>query len=182
MTEREPASTENCTFQYADGQLQPAGQGGTIDWAEGRDRLATSQQYWVATSGPGGRPQLRPVLGVWVDGAWCSTTNPGARKGRNIDARPATAVSVTTDGLDLVLEGTATWVTDEGALERIAEAYHDKYDWPVTLRGDGAYDAPYGAPSAGPPPYRPYAVVPSVVYGFGTDDSHYARSTRWRFA
>jgi hypothetical protein len=42
-------------------------------------------------------------------------------------------------------------------------------------------DAPYGAPTAGPPPYEVYAVAPEVVYAFGVDDEHAPRSTRWRF-
>lgn len=182
MTEREPVSTENCTLQYEDGRLQPRGQGGVIDWAEGRERIAASVGYWVATVGSGGGPHVRPVFGVWLDGAWCSTSNPDTRKARNLDARPAMSISASTDGLDLVIEGTAAWVDDEDLLARIAAAYQDKYGWPLTLRDDGAFDAPYGAPAAGPPPYRPYAVAPTVVFGLGTDESHAPRSTRWRFA
>ncbi|MGH9244498.1 MAG: hypothetical protein ACRD29_09310 [Acidimicrobiales bacterium] len=46
---------------------------------------------------------------------------------------------------------------------------------------DGAFDAPYGAPTAGPPPYQPYAVTPTVIFGFGTNDKFAPLSTRWRF-
>jgi hypothetical protein len=51
---------------------------------------------------------------------------------------------------------------------------------PVNVSG-GAFHAPYGAPTAGPPPYQPYAVVPDVVYGLGTNETYALRSTRWRF-
>jgi nitroimidazol reductase NimA-like FMN-containing flavoprotein (pyridoxamine 5'-phosphate oxidase superfamily) len=180
MPEREPVSTENCTSQYEEHQLQPADPDAVIPWSEGRDRLAASQTYWFATGRPDGRPHIRPVLAVWVDGALYSTTNPGARKGRNLAANPSCAISVTTDGIDLVMDGTAAKVDDDATLQRVAEAYHSKYGWPVTV-SEGAFDAPYGAPSAGPPPYQPYAITPTVVYGFGTNENFAPRSTRWRF-
>ena len=46
-------------------------------------------------------------------------------------------------------------------LERIRDAYADKYGWPVTIVGD-AFDAPFGAPTAGPPPYEAYEIVPTT--------------------
>lgn len=106
--------------------------------------------------------------------------NPTARKGRNLAADGRCALTVTTEGMDLVLEGTARRVRDRDHLERIGRAYADKYGWPVTIDGD-AFDAPYGAPTAGPPPYQAYEVTPSVVFGFGTDEDLAPRTTRWRF-
>jgi hypothetical protein len=74
----------------------------------------------------------------------------------------------------------ATVVRDEATLRRVAEVYDAKYGWPVTSR-DGAYDAPCGAPTAGPPLYDLYRITPAVVLGLGTDESFAPRSTRWRF-
>jgi hypothetical protein len=65
-------------------------------------------------------------------------------------------------------------------LDQIVEAYHVKYGWPVSVRG-GAFHAPFGAPTAGPPPYQPYAIVPEVVYGLGLNEANALLSTRWRF-
>ena len=62
----------------------------------------------------------------------------------------------------------------------MADAYRSKYGWPVEIR-DGAFDAPYGAPTAGPPPYVVYEVTPVQVFGFGTSDALGPRTTRWRF-
>lgn len=64
-------------------------------------------------------------------------------------------------------------------LQRVADAYDAKYDWQVDIRG-GAFFAE-GAPTAGPPRFHVYDLQPSTVYGFGTDESHSDRSTRWRF-
>ena len=46
------------------------------------------------------------------------------------------------------------------------------------LEGDVDADC---APTAGPPPYLPYAITPETVYGIGTDEEFATRSTRWRF-
>jgi Pyridoxamine 5'-phosphate oxidase len=181
MPEREPVSAENCTSQYEDNQLQAADPGLVIPWSEARHRLEDNDGfYWFTTIRPSGQPHVRPVLAVWVDGVLCSTSNRSTRKGRNLSGSTRCTVAMARDGIDLVVEGTAGWVDDEALLQRIAEAYHSKYGWPVTIRG-GAFDAPYGAPSAGPPPYHPYAVTPKVVYGFGTNEHFGPRSTRWRF-
>lgn len=151
-----------------------------LPWAEVRDRLAGAHSSWLATVHPDGRPQVRPVLTVWVDGAVHTTSAPGARKARNLADEPRCSISVTTDGLDIALEGVARRVTDPVHLERIRAAYADKYGWPVTVVGD-AFDAPYGAPTAGPPPYEPWEIVPTTVHAFGTDADHGPRTTRFRF-
>lgn len=123
-----------------------------IPWDVARDRLAESQVYWWATTRSDGQPHIRPVLAVLIEGVLYSTTNRRARKARNLEANERFAFSTSTDEIDFVVEGRATPVTDVGTVERIAEAYRAKYEWPVTVRDD-AFHAPYGAPTAGPPPY-----------------------------
>jgi nitroimidazol reductase NimA-like FMN-containing flavoprotein (pyridoxamine 5'-phosphate oxidase superfamily) len=161
--------------------LIPANAGApVIPWAEARSRLAEAFTYWLATVHPDGRPQIRPVLAVWVAGALHTTTSPAARKGRNLAGNPRCSLAVHGDGLDLVVEGTMAKVTDQARLHPVAEAYATKYGWPVSVRG-GAFHAE-GAPTAGPPPYAVYQVIPVVVFGFGTEDDRYGpRSTRWDF-
>jgi hypothetical protein len=44
-----------------------------------------------------------------------------------------------------------------------------------------AMEAPYGAPTAGPPPYAVFRVEPSRAYAIGINDSTNARSTRFVF-
>jgi hypothetical protein len=82
--------------------------------------------------------------------------------------------------MDVVLEGIATQVTSEDTLEKVAKAYRSKYGWPVTVT-HGAFDAPYGAPTAGPPPYQPYEITAATVFGFGTAEEYEGRATRYRF-
>ena len=54
--------------------------------------------------------------------------------------------------MDFVYESVATLVDDVKRAQRVAEAYHRKYGWPVEVNDAAAFDAPFAAPSAGPPP------------------------------
>lgn len=152
-----------------------------LDWEVVRERFSAERWYWVATAGPGGRPRIRPVLAIWLDGKVYSTTSPGAAKGRDLDVRPECSLTARAPAIDIVVEGSAAWVSGRLALERVAAAYDDKYGWPLTITGDGLFDAPYGAPCAGAAPYRAYAITPRLVYAFGTDGDLGVRSTRFRF-
>ena len=181
MAELLPRSAVNCTDQWDDDAAQPADPDAVLPWEQARERLAAADLYWVATvRAGGGAPHVRPVFAVWVDGRLCSTTNGARAKARNLAADPHVAFTTRTEQIDFVVEGTAAPITDEAQVQRVAEAYRAKYGWPLTLR-DGELYAPFGAPAAGPPPYRPYAVTPEVVYAMGTDETYAPRSTRWRF-
>src|SRR5262249_23280372 len=99
------------------------------------------------------------------------------RKSRNIAANPTCAIAAALKGLDLVVEGTARRVTDEAALERLAERYRASGWGP---RGeDSAFTAEFSAPSAGPPPGYVYELVAERAYGVASDDPQGA--SRWTF-
>ena len=150
-----------------------------LSWEEVRQRFDAERWYWVATTGRDGRPHVRPVLAVWVNGKIYSTTSPGARKGHNLQARPQCSMAARAPAIDIVVEGAASWVEDRILLEQVAAAYDSKYGWPVTITDENMFHAPYGAPTAGPPPYRVYEITPGLVYAFGTSDSLGVRSTRF---
>jgi nitroimidazol reductase NimA-like FMN-containing flavoprotein (pyridoxamine 5'-phosphate oxidase superfamily) len=149
-----------------------------LTWAETSERIGAGDTYWLSTVDADGRPHLRPVLAVWVDGALHFCTGPKTRKGRNLARNPQCAVALASEGLDVVLDGTASKVLDEARLRRAADAYATKYDWHVTVR-DGAFRDAEGAPTAGPPPYELYEVVLTSVVAHGTDGRF--ASTRWQF-
>ena len=144
---------------------QPYFAGDTTPWLEARERLADADTYWLATVRTDGLPHLVPLLGVWVGGALHFVASRTSRKARNL-AR------------DLVVEGEATKVSGEVRLHRVAEAYMSKYGWPVTVRECAFYAD--GAPTAGPPPYAVYEVIPQTAFGFPTEEGMF-RPTRWRF-
>ena len=152
---------------------------GPTPWAQARRRPAEARWYWLATVRPDGRPHVVPLLAVWLDDALHFVANETTRKARNLSHDPHCVVAVAAEDAHLVVEGLAARVRDQAKLERLAAAYASKYGWHVTVRG-GAFDAAYGAPTAGPPPYEVYQVTPTTAFGFGTDESF--SPTRWRFA
>lgn len=151
-----------------DGDIDQAPEGG------GPNRHTT----WLATSNPDGRTHVMPV-GVWfeADGLYF-TSGPGTRKARNLARDPRCTITVATQPFDLVFEGTATRMTDDAALQRVAERANAG-GWPATVDGDGL-TAPFSAPAAGPPPWHVYRMTPTTVFALGTADPFGA--TRFDFS
>lgn len=170
MTEREPADTTNL-----DRYGNPA-----LPWSRARDVLAAASSrttFFLGTVGADGRPQAAGVGAVWFDGDLYIVSGPGTRKSRNLAANPACTISVALSGIDLVIEGESTRVTDGPTLERLAALYREG-GWPAEVEGD-AFTAPYSAPSAGPPPWYLYRVSFHTAIGVANAEPYGA--TRWRF-
>lgn len=177
----QPTTAVNVVRQWDEGELHIPERDDTLPWDLAVQHLAGAQLYWHVTQHPGTHAHVRPVFAVETDGMLWSATSTGARKTGLLEQYPQCSLATSTDGMDLVYAGIAVPVHEADLLERIAEAYHRKYGWPVTVTPDGAFDAPFGAPAAGGPPYQVYAFEPATVWGFGTDDRYAARSTRWDF-
>ena len=132
---------------------------------------------WLSTVRPDGTPHTTGVGALWIDDRFYFTSGANTQKSRNLARNPSCVISVALPDLDLVVEGTATRVTDEVTLERLAKAYADQ-GWPASAK-DGAITAEYSAPSAGPPPWELYEMMPKTAFGVATKEPHGA--TRWRF-
>jgi hypothetical protein len=140
------------------------------------EELQRAFTFWVATTHPTGRPHVVPVLAVVTGDSLHFAAGPEAQKARNLarDAR----LSVTTRGedLDVVVEGDARTVRDEGSLADVAAAYLDRSTagrWSSRrLHGEGA-------PTAGPPPYDISRLTPHRAFGFPAGGE--VTPTRWRF-
>jgi hypothetical protein len=172
MPEHEPTTITNLD-RYGN---QP------LPWARASDALAGGSPspdatFFLGTIGVDGRPHAAGVGAIWHDGALYFPSGPAMRKSRDLAGDPACTMSVRLAGIDLVLEGAATRVTDAPTLEAIAARYRDG-GWPAEVAGD-AFTAPFSAPSAGPPPWHLYRFTPSTVTGVATVEPHGA--TRWRF-
>jgi hypothetical protein len=150
-----------------------------LEWAEAAQRLAAQRYYWVATVSARGQPQVRPVLAVRLGSAMYTTSKPTARKARNLGSNPRCSLIADSGDIHLVVEGVATPVSDAGTLDAVA-AYREKYDWPVVVES-GLFDAPYGVPTAGPPPYQLFEVRPTAVFAFVAGGDFGPASTRWLF-
>jgi hypothetical protein len=147
-------------------------------WGAARQRLEDGRWYWLATEHPAGRPHVRPVLALWLDESLYFVANAASRKAHNLVISMQCAVTLAADDAHLVVEGTAGIVRDSATLQRVAQAYATKYDWHVREE-NGAFEADYGAPTAGPSPYDVYRLTPKLVFGFGTEETW--SPTRWRF-
>ncbi len=181
MPERVPTSAVNITETWEDGALTRGDPDNVIPWEDVRDRIARASDFWVTTVRASGAPHVRPVFAVWVDGLLVSTTNGTRAKAHHLEANPRVSFATRADGVDVIVEGQAVFVTDEALLARIAEEYQSKYGWPLEIRDGEAFHAPFAAPAAGPPPFRPYAVIPDVVYGMGTSEELAPKTTKYTF-
>jgi Pyridoxamine 5'-phosphate oxidase len=173
MPNREPIETTNLATAYGSQ---------AIPWSRPCDLLAVGAlgpeaHFFLGTVRPDGRPHAAGVGAAWYDGDLYFQCGPNTRKARNLAANPACTISASLSGIDIVLEGQATRVTDPATLERVATHYRET-GWAAEVQGD-AFTAPYSAPSAGPPPWHLYAITVHTAFGVATAEPNGA--TRWRF-
>jgi hypothetical protein len=134
---------------------------------------------WLATIDADGRPHVNGVGALWHDGAFWLETGPSSRKARNLARDPRCTLSVATHDFDLVVEGTAARVT-EPAVVAARAAQWAAAGWPCRVDESGvALTADYSAPSAGPPPWFVYRIVPSAATALATVEP--GGATRWTF-
>lgn len=116
---------------------------GPTPWAETARALEEAELYWLSTVRADGRPHVTPLIGVVADGAPHFCTGLEEQKARNLEGQ--TQVALTTGanswaaGLDVVVEGRAVRVAEPATLQRLADAYLEKYgdDWRFGVRDDG---------------------------------------------
>ena len=152
-----------------------------LTWDRARDAMAHESTpeitYFLGTARPDGTPHAAGVGAQWMDGDLYFTSNPSARKARDLAVNPLCTISVRLPNIDLVLNGVAERVTDPETLERVAAGYREG-GWPAQV-ADDALTAPYSAPSAGPPPWQVYRFTFRTAVGVATAEPYGA--TRWRF-
>ena len=127
MATREP--TPELDRRYGDPDAEPT------PWAEVLSLLKGAELFWISTVRADGRPHVTPLPAVWQDDALHFCTGAGEQKGVNL-ARSSSCVLTTGNnawkkGLDVVVEGRAEQVTENGTLRRLADAWAAKYqgDW-----------------------------------------------------
>lgn len=152
----------------ADGYGVPDSLAGTLPWSWAEQLLSDASIYWVASVGPGQRPHVTPIWGVWVDQAFWMEGGSSTRRFRNLAANPAAVVTIERGDDALILDGDAELVSDLDAtlVARLLEAY-SKY---VSTHG---YQAEAENWSAGI-----WRVRPRKVLGWS---SFPADTTRWTF-
>jgi PPOX class probable F420-dependent enzyme len=162
-----------------------------LDWAKIQARLEkpipqapgsggpNRHTVWLATINPNGSPHLTGVGVLFADGAFWFESGSQTHKARNLARDPRCALSVATSEFDLVVEGEARKVTDPATVARMAERWAAQ-GWPARVDETGlALTADYSAPSAGPPPWDVYRVVPRRATAVATVEP--GGATRWEF-
>src|ERR1700704_5832231 len=103
-----------------------------LPWAQAVAILESSEMFWLSTVRRDGRPHVAPLPAMWVDGKLHFCTGAYEQKARNIASSAQCVLTTGTNaygsGVDVVVEGTAERVTDNGQLERLAQVWKDKID------------------------------------------------------
>jgi nitroimidazol reductase NimA-like FMN-containing flavoprotein (pyridoxamine 5'-phosphate oxidase superfamily) len=139
------------------------------EWDDTLRVIEAAELFWVTTVRADGRPHVTPLVAVWLDGALHFCTGVNQQKALNV--RDNAHVSLTTGrnswdrGVDVVLEGEAVRVSDNDALQRIADVWTKKWDgrWRYEVR-DGYFD------NEGTEPVIVFAVKPTRVLAFAKGD------------
>src|SRR5437879_7865684 len=80
---------------------------GLKPWSWAEERLATSHNYWIATTRADGAAHLMVVWGIWWEGAFWFTTGPRTRKAKNLALQAYCAIGTEKAEEAVILEGEA---------------------------------------------------------------------------
>jgi hypothetical protein len=75
------------------------------------------------------------LLAIWALGAMWFTTGDNEQKAKNLSANQHCALTTGTDtltGMDYIIEGTASLVSDQATREAVATAFEQAYGWQLT--------------------------------------------------
>ncbi len=149
------------------------------EWDETRRVLETAELFWLSTVRADGRPHVTPVVAVWYEGALHFTTADTEQKAINLRGNPHVVLTTGCNGwehgLDVVLEGDAIRVTDQGMLERLAAAWSTRWDgrWQYLAR-DG-YFYHHDENEVLPDNILVFAVKPAKVFAFAKGQFSHTR-------
>ena len=100
---------------------------GHLPWEWIDRRLRSMREIWVATANAGGRPDAVPVWFWWDGEQIYFSTKAESRKARNLAQRPHIVLH-NGDGADpIIVKGEAERVEDGEELQRVDQAYAEKY-------------------------------------------------------
>ncbi len=134
---------------------------------------------WLTTINADGSPHVTGIGALWADGSFWFETGEGTRKGKNLARDPRCVLSVATHDFDLVVEGTASKISDPQIVAAMAARWAAD-GWPARVDDSGqALTADFSAPSAGPPPWSVYRIDVRTATALATVAP--GGATRWRF-
>jgi PPOX class probable F420-dependent enzyme len=105
----------------------PTSAEGMLPWEHARTRLQTAQNYWIATVGSNGAPQVSPVWAIWYENQLLFSCGRSAQKARNLARNPKVVVNLESGAEVVILHGTATEMTDRAEEPVLIATYRAKY-------------------------------------------------------
>lgn len=118
---------------------------------------------WLATINPNGSPHLTGVGIVFAEGTFWFETGDETHKARNLARDPRCSLSLAIGDFDLSVDGRAVRVVDPPTVAKMASRWAAA-GWPVRVDQTGTrLTAAFSAPSAGPPPWYVYRIVPRAA-------------------
>ncbi|GGZ81455.1 pyridoxamine 5'-phosphate oxidase family protein [Streptomyces subrutilus] len=178
---RQPTTALDTRYSSALRPLPGAADVTATEWTEAQRQLEAAEIFWVSTVRPDGRVHVTPLIAAWHEGTLYFSTGPDEQKAKNLahDGHCAltTGGNSLTEGLDLVVEGTARPVTDPSVVEEVIAAYEAKYGAHITSP-EGTFHGIGDAFRTGAAVV--FALSPATAYGFGRDNGVYTH-TRWSF-
>lgn len=160
------------------GELNPhfSSPGATASqWSDVEAVLDTAEIFWLSTVRRDGRPHVTPIPAIWYANRLHIATGVHEQKAKNLAAEPrcilTTGTNQLNNGLDVVLEGTASRVVDSATLDNLARLWKSKLGWDFTVHDTGFGDAEGRVAHV-------YAVAPDKILAFGKGDKF--TQTRFR--
>jgi general stress protein 26 len=136
-----------------------------LPWPEAVAVLESSEMFWLSTVRRDGRPHVAPLPAMWLGDKLHFCTGAQEQKAKNIEANANCVITTGTNsyrsGVDVVVEGTASRVTDHDTLASLARVWKEKLDWEFQV-GDGVFVNL----EAGGQPAPVFAITPSKVLAF----------------
>ena len=151
-----------------------------ISWDQTRSVLESAELFWLTTVRADGRPHVTPVVAVWLGEMLCFTTGAEEQKYVNLRANPnvvlTTGCNSWDHGLDVVVEGQASHVTDEATLTLVASAFATKWQgwWQFAVRDGRFYNV-----GVGDWPSEVFSVTPVKVFAHAKGDPFGATTHRF---
>jgi hypothetical protein len=142
-----------------------------LAWEEVATRFTDAQNWWVATTGPGG-PHAVPVWGVVVDAVLHFYGDPGAVRSLNLAVDQRVVLHLESGSDVLIVHGTAHVAGPAGGFPAVNAAYAEKYTDPTDL--EYLPDAKANQES------HLYAVTPSRAIAWRLGSSQEWDNRRWR--
>jgi hypothetical protein len=129
---------------------------------------------------------VTPLLAVVLDGVAHCCTGPTEQNARNLAGNPhcslLTGTASRSEGLDIVVEGTAVRVTEESRLQRLADEWVRTFgeDWRFVVRDGGFVHGSDALRGDDPGIAHVFAIEASDVFPFGKGETY--SQTRWSLA